>query len=128
MSKKNIIRLTESELKKVITESVKNVLKEEEINELQFETITHIRDLYTIATMAHRIRGGFRTYIYGNMTYDGGYVKGLQDNKLTPSIQKLVDAALDVEHIAQERLEEYDEEVVRKVIKMTDPDVLQGYL
>lgn len=29
MSKKNIIRLTESELKKVITESVKNVLKED---------------------------------------------------------------------------------------------------
>lgn len=128
MSKKNIIRLTESELKKVITESVKNVLKEEEIDGLQWETIVHIRKLCAIKSMANRIRAGFSDYLYGGMTYDGGYFNGLQDNELSPYMQKLMDVAVRIEYIAQKRLDEYDEEVVRKVIKMTDPDALQGYL
>lgn len=51
MTKKNTIRLTESELKKVITESVKNILKEEYDDEYDFqeELIGQIRnDLFSV--------------------------------------------------------------------------------
>lgn len=129
MAKKNTIRLTESELKSIITESVKKVLKEDTTKtNIPFETITHIRHLCQIASMAERIRHGFSDFLYGGMTYDGGYFNGLRDEEITPLMQQLYDSAMSVQHAAESKLDKYDSEIVYEVRKMTDPDALYGYL
>ena len=129
MNRKNTIRLTESELKNIITESVKMVLKEETTKtNIPYETLEHIRDLCQILSMAKRIRAGFRGFLYGGQTPDGGYFNGLRDEKITPYMQQLYDSAMSVEHAAESKLDEFDSELVDEVRKMTHPDVLYGYL
>lgn len=64
MSKKNIIRLTESDLKKVISESVKKVLKEGENNyDPHYEELIK-REMHNLWDLSEKVPMVYRAEIY----------------------------------------------------------------
>jgi hypothetical protein len=64
MSKKNIIRLTESDLKKVISESVKKVLKEDENNYDPYYEELIKKEIHNLWELSEKVPMAYRTRIY----------------------------------------------------------------
>ena len=64
MSKKNIIRLTESDLKKVISESVKKVLKEDENNYDPYYEELIKKEMHNLWDLSEKVPMAYRAEIY----------------------------------------------------------------
>jgi hypothetical protein len=64
MSKKNIIRLTESDLKKVISESVKKVLKEDENNYDPYYEELIKKEMHNLWDLSEKVPRAYRAEIY----------------------------------------------------------------
>ena len=64
MSKKNIIKLTESDLKKVISESVKKVLKEDENNYDPYYEELIKKEMHNLWDLSEKVPRAYRAEIY----------------------------------------------------------------
>lgn len=136
MSQKNIIKITESELKSFIAESLKQILKEDEmpsnfndINNNQQEETDEIRQYVILETIIGKMISSLNYFIKGGNNYTGTHTLGLKDNN--DIVYQLANTLKNMEQIRRliaVKLNDYNQSMVDKISNSINDEEINYYL